>query len=137
MNNQEYNVRLEIFNVNSDEPVFLPYSIKQVNVVEIVIISMIYLQKSVCLMLLKMLISKYSIYCQELIKQDIYNGMKLVNVNIDYKQVFVIINNVGIVINADVNVKNWLTKEYMIKGSFGILVIVTLNAINHVMLETI
>ena len=25
----------------------------------------------------------------------------------------------------------------MIKGSFGILVIVTLNAINHVMLETI
>ena len=32
MNNQEYNVRLEIFNVNSDEPVFLPYSIKQVNV---------------------------------------------------------------------------------------------------------
>ena len=137
MNNQEYNVRLEIFNVNSDEPVFLPYSIKQVNVVEILIISMIYLQKSVCLMLLKMLISKYSIYCQELIKQDIYNGMKLVNVNIDYKQVFVIINNVGIVINADVNVKNWLTKEYMIKGSFGILVIVTLNAINHVMLETI
>ena len=137
MNNQEYNVRLEIFNVNSDEPVFLPYSIKQVNVVEIVILSMIYLQKSVCLMLLKMLISKYSIYCQELIKQDIYNGMKLVNVNIDYKQVFVIINNVGIVINADVNVKNWLTKEYMIKGSFGILVIVTLNAINHVMLETI
>ena len=83
MNNQEYNVRLEIFNVNSDEPVFLPYSIKQVNVVEIVIISMIYLQKSVCLTLLKMLISKYSIYCQELIKQDIYNGMKLVNVNID------------------------------------------------------
>ena len=48
-------------------------------------------------------------------------------------QVFVIINNVGIMINADVDAKNWLTKEYVIKDLFGIQVIV--NVINHVMLE--
>ena len=32
-------------------------------------------------------------------------GMKLVNVNIDQMQVFVIINNVGTKTNADVDVK--------------------------------
>ena len=34
--------------------------------------------------------------------------------------VFAIINNVGIIINTDVIVKNWLTKEYAIKDLFGI-----------------
>ena len=47
-------------------------------------------------------------------------------------QVFVITNNVGIKINDDVNVKNYLTKEYVIKYLFGILVIVNVNVINHV-----
>ena len=46
-------------------------------------------------------------------------------------QVFVIVNNVGIKINPDVNVKNWLIKEYVINSLFGILVIVSVNAINH------
>ena len=50
-------------------------------------------------------------------------------------QVIVIINNVGIMINADVNANNELTKEYVIKDLFGIQVIV--NVINHVMLENI
>ena len=39
-------------------------------------------------------------------KQDMSLGMRLVYVNVDQIQVFVIINNVGIVINADVNAKN-------------------------------
>ena len=39
-------------------------------------------------------------------KQDTQNGMKLVNVNVDQMQVFVIINKVGIMMNADVNAKN-------------------------------
>ena len=39
-------------------------------------------------------------------KQDTQNGMKPVNENVDQMQVFVIINNVGLKINADVNVKN-------------------------------
>ena len=37
-------------------------------------------------------------------------------------------------INAGVNVKNWLRKEYVIRDLFGILVNVNMNAINHVML---
>ena len=39
-------------------------------------------------------------------KQDIQNSIKLVYVNVDYMQVNLIINNVGIKINVDVNVKN-------------------------------
>ena len=39
-------------------------------------------------------------------KQDICNGTKRVNVNVDQMQLFVTINNVRIKINADVNVKN-------------------------------
>ena len=39
-------------------------------------------------------------------KQDAQNDMKLVNVNVDQMQVFVIINNVGMIINAGVNAKN-------------------------------
>ena len=42
-------------------------------------------------------------------------------------QVFVIINNVGIMRNADVNVKNWLTKVYVIKDLFGILATVNVS----------
>ena len=49
-------------------------------------------------------------------------------------QVFVTINNVGMMINVDANVKNWLIKVYAIKDMLGILVVVSVNAINHVML---
>ena len=42
-------------------------------------------------------------------------------------QVFIMINNVGIMINADVNVKNWLTKVYVIKDLFGILATVNVS----------
>ena len=52
-------------------------------------------------------------------------------------QVFVIINNVGIMINADVNAKNLMIIEDVIKNLFGILVIVNENVINYVMLESI
>ena len=50
---------------------------------------------------------------------------------------FVTVKNVGIKINADANVRNWLTKEYVTKDLFRILVIVNVNAINHMMLENI
>ena len=49
--------------------------------------------------------------------------MKLVNVNVDQIQVFVIVNNVAMMINEDVNAKNSLTKEYVKKDLFGIQVI--------------
>ena len=40
---------------------------------------------------------------------------------------YVIINNVGIMINVDANVKNWLMKVFAIKGMLGILTIVSVN----------
>ena len=52
-------------------------------------------------------------------------------------QEFVMVRNVGIMINADINANNWLTKEHEINDLFGILVIVNINVINHVMLENI
>ena len=52
-------------------------------------------------------------------------------------QVFVIKNNVGIMINPDINVKNSLKKEDVIKDLFGFLVIVNVNVIRHVMLDNI
>ena len=52
-------------------------------------------------------------------------------------QVFVIINNVGMMINVDANVKNWLIKVYAIKDMLGISVIVSVNVINHAVLVSI
>ena len=40
-------------------------------------------------------------------------------------------------INADVNAKNLLTKEYVIKDLIVILAIVNENVINHAMLENV
>ena len=48
----------------------------------------------------------YSMQCQELMKQDAQNVMKRVSVNVDLTVVFVIINNIGMMINAGVNAKN-------------------------------
>ena len=65
------------------------------------------------------------------------NGMKLVNENVAQMQAFVMINKDGMKINAYVNAKNGLTKEYMIRDLFGILAIVNVNVINDVILENI
>ena len=40
-------------------------------------------------------------------------------------------------LNAGLNATNRLTRVYVMKDLFGILVIVNANAINHVMLENI
>ena len=58
--------------------------------------------------------------------------MKRVGKNVDSNIMFVIIKSVGIVINAVVNAKNWLIKAYVIKGLFGILVIVRVKVIDPV-----
>ena len=60
--------------------------------------------------------------------------MKRVSVNADLIVVFVIVNNVGMMINAGVNAKDSLIKAYAIKDLFGILVIVSVNVINPVIL---
>ena len=56
---------------------------------------------------------------------------------VNLEKMFVIINNVGIKINADVNIKNQLIKECVITDLFGILVIVSVNVIKLVMLVNI
>ena len=62
MNNQQCKIRPEIVNVNSDESVFYPFSIKkEVNTVVVVTISMIPMQSFVFLMLVKTLIWKFLI----------------------------------------------------------------------------
>ena len=72
--------------------------------------------------------------CQELMKQDIYNSMTRVSVNIDQMQAFFIIDNVGMMISAVVNAKNSLIKAYAIKDLFVIQIIANVNAIKHVIL---
>ena len=52
-------------------------------------------------------------------------------------QVFVIINKDQMKINADMNAKNWLKKEYLTKDLIGIIAIVNVNVINHVILGNI
>ena len=47
------------------------------------------------------------------------------------------INNVGTKINVDVNAKNQLIKECVIKDLFEILVVLSVNAIKRVMLLNI
>ena len=59
--------------------------------------------------------------------------MKLVGVNVDWMQLFVMIDNAGTKINVDLNVKNELTEVDGIKDLFGVLVIVNVNVINPVM----
>ena len=63
--------------------------------------------------------------------------MKIVNVSVNLGLTFVIINNVGIKINADMNVKNYLIKKYVIKDLFSNRVIVSVNVIKRVILVNI
>ena len=70
-------------------------------------------------------------------KHGTWNGMKRVSVNVDYMQEFVIISNVGVMMNAGVNATNYLIKVYVTENLFGILVIVSANLIIHVMLVSI
>ena len=70
-------------------------------------------------------------------KRGTQNGTKRVNVNVDQIQMFVTINNVGMKINSDVNAKNYLIKVQVTRDLFGILVIVSANVINLVILVSI
>ena len=53
MNNQECKVREKVINVNTNKPVFYPFSVKVKNAVEIVIISIIHMLDYVFQMLSK------------------------------------------------------------------------------------
>ena len=92
MINQAFKVKPEIINVNSNEPVFYPFSIKKIK----------------CTGTCNNINDPYAKVCvlQELMKQDSQNRMKRVSANLDQMQAFVIINNVGMMINVDANIKN-------------------------------
>ena len=63
--------------------------------------------------------------------------MKLVSANVGEMQVFVIINKDEMKINVDVNAKNCLAKEYVIKDLLVILAAVNVDVINHAMMDNI
>ena len=69
MNNQECKERPQIVNVNSEEPVFFPISIKTSKYSSVVTLSMIRMQNCVFLMLLNIQMLE-DLICQELMKQD-------------------------------------------------------------------
>ena len=137
MNNQECNIRTEIINLNTNEPMFYPYSIK------------INRCKDSC----NTVNDPYAKICvPDQIKDTnvkVFNLMSRTNETRHIKWHKTckckcrldasICNNKQRwnVINADVNVKNQLTKECVIKDLFSILVIVSVNVINHVILENI
>ena len=66
-------------------------------------------------------------------KQDTLSGMKYISANVDETAVLAIINNARMMINAGVNANDDLIKGYVKKDLLGILVIVSVNVINHVM----
>ena len=105
MANKKCKVRSEIVNVNSNEPVFYPFSIKT----------------SKCSGSCNNINDPYAKICDPDIVKDLnvkvfnlmsrtnetrhINGMRCVSVYVDQMQVFLIINNVRVMLNADANVK--------------------------------
>ena len=57
--------------------------------------------------------------------------------NVNLGLIFVILNNVGIMVNVGANTKNEFIKKCVIKDLFGILVIVSVNVIKRVRLVSI
>ena len=56
---------------------------------------------------------------------------------LDASDASVIVNNVGMMINVDANVRNRLIKVHAIKDMFGIPVVVSVGVINCVLLVSI
>ena len=106
MNNQECKTRPQVVNVNGDEPVFFPFSI----------------ETSKCSGSCNNINYPYAKICvPDVVKNlnvKVFNLMSRTNetrfigwhetckLSVNLEKMFVIINNVGIKINADVNVKN-------------------------------
>ena len=106
MNNQECKVRLEIVNVNSNEPVFFTFSIKTSKCSG----SCNNINDPYAKMCVSDLVENLNVKVFNLISRKNETRHiklhKLVNVNVDYIQVFVIINSNRMKINVGVNAKN-------------------------------
>ena len=140
MNNEECKVRLQIVNVNGDNPVFFPYSVKTSKCSG----SCNNINNPLAKLCVPVVVKNLNVKVFNLVlgtnetrrtEWDKYAWKW--HVNVDSNKVFVMINNVGIMINASVNAKNWLIKAYAIKNLFGILVIVSANVIIPVILVSI
>ena len=106
MNNRKCKVRPQIVNVNGNEPVFFPFSIKTSKCSgSCNNINNPYAKLCVLDVLKNGNVRAFNLM-PRLMKQDTQNGMKLVNVSVDQMQAFVIINNPGMMIHASVNVRN-------------------------------
>ena len=137
MNNQECKIRTETISVNTNESIFYPYSAK------------INKCKGSC----NTVNDPYAKLCvSDTIKNinvKVFNLMSRTNEtrHIEWHKTCKckcrldasVFNNKQrwMKTNADVNVKNLSTKKCVIKDLFGILVIASVNVINHVMLENI
>ena len=63
-----------------------------------------------------------------------YHDVKLAHVNVDQMRELATIDSIGIVINADANAKNLLTKLDVMMGLHGTYVHVNVNVRNRMML---
>ena len=138
MNNQECKVSRQIVNVNGNDPVFFPFSIKtnkcsgscnninnlcaRLRAPDVV--------KNLNIKVLNLVLGNNETRrikwhekrkCKCRFNSSVCNNKK----------------NVRMMIDAGVNAKNYLIKMYLIKDLFGILVIESANVINHVILVII
>ena len=110
MNNQECKVRPQIVNVNGNDPVFFPFNVK------------INKCSGSCNNINNPLAKLCSWYCKKTYNAKMFNVVSGTNqtrriewhemckCKLDLNIVFVIINSIGMMINAGVNAKNWLIK---------------------------
>ena len=137
MNNQACKVRPEIINLNSNEPIFYPFSIKT----------------SKCSGSWNNINDPYAKICVADAVKDL--NVKVFNLtsrtnetrHIEWHETckckcrldasFCNNKQRWNDVNVNVNVKNWLIKVYAIKDMLGILIIVNVNVINHGMLVSI
>ena len=103
LKNQECKTRPQVVNVNGDELVFFPFSINTSKCSgSFNNINNPYAKGCVPDVLKNLNVKVFNL----VMKQDTQNGTKPVNVSVNLGLIFVIINKVGIKINADVNAKN-------------------------------
>ena len=104
MNNQYCKTTPQIVNVNGDEPAFFLFSIEtskcsgSCNNIN-------YPYAKICVPDVANNLN-VKVFSLTIMKQDLQNGMKHVNVSVNLEKMFVIVNNVGIKTNADMNAKN-------------------------------
>ena len=106
MKNQEYKIRPQVININSNNPIFYPFSIK-INKCSGNCNNINNPYAKICVPdAIKDLNVKEFNFMSRTNETRFIKWYKNVSVNVGQMQLFVIINNVGTNINVDVNVKN-------------------------------